>query len=127
MSKRIIFGGLLAIGLTLTMGGAAQAQHYGHGRGNFGHGYGQGHYNYHQGHYRSGPVYVAPVYNRQVYSGLNSPYFGFGSSNFGGFNNGFNRGFNSGFNNFNRGFNTPFYGNPGFGRPGLSIGFNFFR
>lgn len=123
MSKRIVLGGLLAVGLSLAVGGAAQAQHPHHGgpgRGGFGGGV-------YAPVYRPvvvappiyrpvvvnpafgyGPTFVGPTYVSPVYGGINSPYFGFGS-----------------------GYVSPVYGigsgagilNLGYSRPGFSIGF----
>ena len=95
MSKRILFGGLAAVALALTLGGSVQAQHH-HGRPHGGGHYGGGTF------YR--PVYSAPIVvapRPVIYSGINSPYFGFGS----------------GYTYGSPFYSTPIYGTPIYGTP----------
>lgn len=95
MSKRILFGGLAAVAVALTLGGSVQAQHH-HGGGHYGGGGGGRYYgggNFYRPVY-SAPIVVAP--RPVVYSGINSPYFGFGSTSY---------------------YSTPIYGTPIYSTP----------
>lgn len=135
MSKRVLFGGLAALAVALFAGGSAQAQYrvYGGGGGGWN---GGGHYHAHGNHlhyhnpstgFYSRPIYNAPIYSPivvaprpVVYSGINSPYFGFGNAGYP-------------FNSYG-GFGQPIYGggygygggsvlNIGLSRPGFGISF----